>query len=67
MIIVWLIIILIVIKLVYLYFKNKYGDKKNIIVLDSKKEYDKIHNTINQSIIKTENKNKLKQYIDTIS
>tara|TARA_Y100000741_G_scaffold363064_1_gene350437 strand:+ start:823 stop:990 length:168 start_codon:yes stop_codon:yes gene_type:complete len=54
-------------KLLYIYFKNKYGDKKNIIVIDSKKEYDKIQKTIDESISKTDNKNKLKQYIDTIT
>lgn len=66
MIIIYLLIFIILLKLLYIYFKNKYGDKKNIIVIDSKKEYDKIQKTINDSINKTENKNKLKQYIDTL-
>ena len=57
---------LIVLKLLYIYFKNKYGEKKNIIIIDSKKEYEKIQKTIDESIAKTENKDKLKQYIDTI-
>ncbi len=67
MIIIYLVVILIIMKLLYIYFKNKYGDKKNIIVIDSKKEYDKIQKTIDESISKTDNKNKLKQYIDTIT
>ena len=67
MIIIYLVIILIIIKLLYIYFKNKYGDKKNVIVIDSKKEYDKIQKTIDESLSKTDNKNKLKQYIDTIA
>ena len=67
MIIICLVIMLIVLKLLYIYFKNKYGEKKNIIVIDSKKEYEKIQKTIDESIAKTENKDKLKQYIDTIA
>lgn len=67
MIIIYLVIILIVLKLLYIYFKNKYGEKKNIIVIDSKKEYEKIQKTIDESIAKTENKDQLKQYIDTIT
>ena len=67
MIIIYLVIILILIKLLYIYFKNKYGDKKNIIIIDSKKEYDKIQKTIDESITNSDNKNKLKQYIDTIA
>lgn len=66
MIIIYLLIFVIFIKLLYIYFKNKYGDKKNVIIIDSKKEYDKIQKTINESISKTDNKNKLKQYIDTL-
>ena len=54
MIIIYLLIFIILLKLLYIYFKNKYGDKKNIIVIDSKKEYDKIQKTINDSINKTE-------------
>lgn len=67
MIIIYLLIIIIGLKLLYIYFKNKYNEKKNVIVIDSKKEYEKIQNTINESITKTENKNKLKEYIDTIT
>jgi hypothetical protein len=67
MIIIYLIIILIILKLLYIYFKNKYGEKKNIIVINSKKEYEKIKKTIDDSISKIDNKNKLKQYIDTIA
>lgn len=67
MIIIYLVIILIVLKLLYIYFKNKYGEKKNIIVIESKKEYDKIQKTIDESIAKSKNKEKLKQYIDTIT
>jgi hypothetical protein len=67
MIIIYLVIILILIKLLYIYFKNKYGEKKNIIIIDSKKEYDKIQKTIDESITNSDNKNKLKQYIDTIA
>jgi hypothetical protein len=67
MIIIYLVIILVVLKLLYIYFKNKYGEKKNIIIIDSKQEYDKIQKTINESITNSDNKNKLKQYIDTIA
>ena len=67
MIIIYLVIILVVLKLLYIYFKNKYGEKKNIIIIDSKKEYDKIQKTIDESITNSDNKNKLKQYIDTIA
>ena len=65
--IIYLLLILIILKLLYIYFKNKYGEKKNIIIIDSKKEYEKIQKTIDESIAKTDNTNKLKQYIDTIT
>ena len=67
MIIIYLLIILVVLKLLYIYIKNKYGEKKNIIIIDSKREYDKIQKTIDESITNSDNKNKLKQYIDTIA
>ena len=66
MVIIYLLIFVILLKLLYIYFKNKYSDKKNVIIIDSKKEYDKIQKTIDESISKLDNKNKLKQYIDTI-
>jgi hypothetical protein len=66
MVLIYLLIFVILLKLLYIYFKNKYSDKKNVIIIDSKKEYDKIQKTIDESISKLDNKNKLKQYIDTI-
>lgn len=67
MIIIYLAIVIIILKLLYTYFKNKYTEKKNVIIVNSKKEYDKIQKTINDSITQETNNNKLKEYIDTIS
>jgi len=67
MIIIYLAIVIIILKLLFTHFKNKYTEKKNVIVVNSKKEYDKIQKTINDSIAKETINNKLKEYIDTIS
>ena len=67
MIIIYLAIVIIILKLLYSYFKNKYAEKKNVIIVNSTKEYDKIQKTINDSITQETNNIKLKEYIDTIS
>ena len=67
MIIIYLAIAIIILKLLYTHFKNKYTEKKNVIIVNSKKEYDKIQKTINDSIAQETNNNKLKEYIDTIT
>jgi len=67
MIIIYLTIVIIILKLLYTHFKNKYTETKNVVIINSKKEYDKIQKTINDSISQETNNNKLKEYIDTIA
>lgn len=67
MIIIILLLLIVIVKLCYDYLKNKYNEKKNITVVNSKKEYEKIQKIIDNSLNKKENNDKLKEYIETIS
>lgn len=67
MFIIILLLLIVIVKLCYDYLKNKYNEKKNITVVNSKKEYEKIQKIIDNSLNKKENNDKLKEYIETIS
>jgi hypothetical protein len=67
MIIIILLLLIVIVKLCYDYLKNKYNEKTNVTVVNSKKEYEKIQKIIDDSLNKKENNDKLKEYIETIS
>ena len=60
-------LLIVIVKLCYDYLKNKYNEKTNVTVVNSKKEYEKIQKIIDDSLNKKENNDKLKEYIETIS
>jgi len=67
MIIIILLLLIVIVKLCYDFLKNKYNEKTNVTVINSKKEYEKIQTIIEESLHKQNNKDKLKEYIETIS
>ena len=67
MIIIILLLLIAIVKLGYDYLKNKYNEKENVTVVNSKKEYEKIQMILKESLNKKNNNDKLKEYIETIS